>query len=390
MTPSNYKPTRYPNVHRRGDVLYFRYRDEHGRPRTKKYGWGRPVDASRAQQKAQELADQIRVGLTTRSKSETDELGRLPIAEHIESYKRSMRAMRLTSKHIKETIRCVDAAVLGCRFKTLASVNARRFTAFLHAGLERGWSSRTHNIYRTRFMGFLNWSVRQGIIQFNPLDKLIPTMPEHSDKRKPSRAMSVDEFQKLIDHLPNTPEGKHRRAVYTLSVMTGLRFGEISRIRSGDIDLKDRVLTLWWGRTKNKRRADLPLPAPCVAVLSDLRAGQPYPLAPVPILRTWKADVKRAGLVYETSRGQFNRKCLRMTFCTWLAHSGVDVRIAQRLMRHANANLTSTIYTDLLLVDLAKASEAVRAHYARGAAPTATNRTKTKQAKGAGNARKTA
>ena len=67
-----------------------------------------------------------------------------------------------------------------------------------------------------------------------------------------------------------------------------------------------------------------------------------------PRLRTWKDDLARAEIAYVDGSGRVaDRTCLRKTFGTWLKDAGVDLREAQRLMRHQDSKLTSMIYTDL-------------------------------------------
>lgn len=39
--------------------------------------------------------------------------------------------------------------------------------------------------------------------------------------------------------------------------------------------------------------------------------------------------------------------CLRHEYCSELARRGVDIRIAQKLMGHANINMTANIYTHI-------------------------------------------
>ena len=50
-----------------------------------------------------------------------------------------------------------------------------------------------------------------------------------------------------------------------------------------------------------------------------------------------------------------------MSFCTWLKQAGVDLRDAQRLMRHSDPKLTANIYTDLRVADLRKQMEKLQA-----------------------------
>jgi site-specific recombinase XerD len=44
--------------------------------------------------------------------------------------------------------------------------------------------------------------------------------------------------------------------------------------------------------------------------------------------------------------------CLRHEYCTELARRGVDIRIAQKLMGHADVHMTANIYTNLSREDV--------------------------------------
>lgn len=76
-----------------------------------------------------------------------------------------------------------------------------------------------------------------------------------------------------------------------------------------------------------------------------------------PTHRTFQRDLTRAGIPYETERGQADRKSLRKTFGTHLAMAGVDFRLTVRLMRHSDPRLTQNVYTDPLLLDMRGAVE---------------------------------
>ena len=76
-----------------------------------------------------------------------------------------------------------------------------------------------------------------------------------------------------------------------------------------------------------------------------------------PTLRTWKADLVRAKIVYDNQHGQVDCKSLRKMVCTHLAMGGVDMRIATKLMRHTDPRLTQNIYTDPALLDMKAAVE---------------------------------
>ncbi len=53
-----------------------------------------------------------------------------------------------------------------------------------------------------------------------------------------------------------------------------------------------------------------------------------------------RQDIKRSGIEIEPERGTVDFHCLRHTFGSMLASSGVHPKTAQELMRHSDINLT--------------------------------------------------
>ena len=50
---------------------------------------------------------------------------------------------------------------------------------------------------------------------------------------------------------------------------------------------------------------------------------------------------------------------LRHTYCTNLARAGVDIRVAKKLMGHANISITADIYTHVDTKDIESAAELI-------------------------------
>jgi integrase len=76
----------------------------------------------------------------------------------------------------------------------------------------------------------------------------------------------------------------------------------------------------------------------------------------VPLLRAFNLDLEYAGIDKKDQRGRtLDIHCLRHTFGTLLALSGVMPRTAMDLMRHSDIRLTTNIYQHLELVDTAGA-----------------------------------
>ncbi|MBL4847631.1 MAG: tyrosine-type recombinase/integrase [Planctomycetes bacterium] len=66
---------------------------------------------------------------------------------------------------------------------------------------------------------------------------------------------------------------------------------------------------------------------------------------------TYRRDLVKAGIPYKTEEGVLDFHALRDGFATLLAREGVPLALAQKLMRHCSADLTSKVYTRLNLGD---------------------------------------
>jgi integrase len=350
----SYRRTKFPNVYRRGDVLYFTFRDERRERCEVRYGQGTPRQAADAQQEAQERADAIKAGILDPRQAAAQEAARCPLATTLAEYVAALEARDNDRQHIKTTRAYVERWAKACGVTRLAEADAVRMVRWL---AEQRWSARSRNYARASILGLLRWASDNGRIPYNPIpSSLVPKASEDADRRRLSRALTPAEFQAILDAAPK------RRAYYLMLACTGLRWRELARVTWADVDLEACVLTVQAGQTKNGKRADLPLAAPVVKALAAMdRAPGPI-FASEPRLKTWRADLIRAGLVqrdgtgYVDDRGRrIDRKCLRMSFATWLKAGGVDLRDAQRLMRHHSPALTANHYTDIRMVGLVAA-----------------------------------
>lgn len=133
------------------------------------------------------------------------------------------------------------------------------------------------------------------------------------------------------------------RELIIFAIYTGLRKGEIIRLKWSQIDFSRRTLTIL--EQKNKGKDTLPLNQRALDVLkakSQIRQINGYvfnnhvgnPLDPRNILRSFYDARKRAGL------DGLRFHDLRHTFATRLAQAGVDLYKVQKLMRHKTPIMT--------------------------------------------------
>lgn len=169
--------------------------------------------------------------------------------------------------------------------------------------------------------------------------------------------------------------------MYIFDLCTGMRLGEVLGLQWGDIDLEEKTLKImrtlskvkdpdspdesWhleFGSPKTKAsERTIPLSETAVKVLFDVmeqqkqnkaKAGTAYedndlvfctqlgrPLDPINMRRTFYRICDKAGI------SGLHPHCLRHTFATRGVESGVDVRVMQSFLGHANFQETVDIYT---------------------------------------------
>jgi len=228
-------------------------------------------------------------------------------------------------------------------------------------GVRDGFNVRTSNMYLQAIRQFLGWAVRSGLIAEDPLRVLRPMNPE-IDRRRERRALTADELRALLVATKTAPpyraiSGHKRAMLYRVAAETGLRLAELRALVVDDLDVADAErasVRVRAPNAKNRREARLPV-RPATAKALKEYVGQALPMARVfELFRWWPAaavlrdDLALAGIAFRDDAGRVvDFHSLRVTFATNLARSRVPLQLAQRLMRHSDPRLTSSIYTVL-------------------------------------------
>lgn len=367
-----YRRTRYACVYWRGDSLYFTFRDERRQKQEVRFGAGSPLEASRAQQAAQERADLIRSGRLDPATEAAGEWSRTPIGEQIVEYRHHLEAVGDSPAHVKTVVAYLDRWSASCGVGSFAVADPGRAVRWLS---DQGWSARSRNYARSSILGFCRWAAEYHRLA-NPCPAaLVPKSSESADPRRPSRALAPAEIVYLLASV-RAPD---RRAFYAIAIYTGIRWRELRRLDWRGLDLGAGLIVVSAGQSKTGKAAELPLAARAARALDRWHAHLGRPASgPIfdrePRVKTWWADLDRARarwiargaseaerssrasstfLARLDERGrQADRKACRLTFGTLLKSAGVDLRDAQRLLRHSDPKLTSNIYTDPRLADL--------------------------------------
>jgi len=347
---------------------YIDYFDHTGERKTVK-GF---TDKSKTEQLAAKLEHEAhlrRMGMIDPEQEEFAKRKRSDIEDQLKEFEKSLARRRTTAKHVGLTMGRVRRVVEGCEFKTLGDISAEAVECYLaELREEKNFGHRTYNHYVQAFEQFCSWLVSKRRLATNPVVGL-PRLNCETDVRRQRRALSPDEFGKLVQSARSSTEliqcfdGETRARIYILSYMTGLRRSELASLTPASFKLDDAPATLTVEATisKHRRKDTLPLHPDLVVMLREWLAGtEPdEPLFPrLARRRTWlmvKKDLERVGIPYVTKEGVADFHAAgRHTHITGLLRNGATLPEAMKLARHADIKMTMK-YTHIGIEDQAKA-----------------------------------
>jgi site-specific recombinase XerD len=228
----------------------------------------------------------------------------------------------------------------------------RRYLAYL-ATMRR--AKRTLARKASSLRRYFRWLRTAGHIESDPAARLAAPKGEG---RLP-RVLRAAELRTMLDEplarVEGDPDAIRRRddAVLELLYGSGLRVGELCRLRLGDIDTGRRRAVVWG---KGGKQRQVPLSPPAAAAVDAWLAGPRDELAAAAL------DVGDGDQVFLNRRGRpltprdvrrivdhrspvpTHPHALRHTFATHLLDGGADVRAVQELLGHADL-ATTQLYT---------------------------------------------
>ena len=284
-------------------------------------------------------------------------------------------------RYVKDRMGCLRAFQAETGVERLKDLDLPRASAWLTTFKERGLGARSVNRRYAALKQFGLWLVKTRRVQFDPFDGLKP-LNEAEDRRHVRRALTPEEAERLLEAARTRPLswtvrgkrvepkslaerlrlqrlGEIRALIYAIALGTGLRKGEIRRLRWCDVDLRGRAGDRDGRLGQVAQGADgaLELGAGEAAEGVPARGRLPHrhgrPGRGVPE----HADVPpRPGGGRDRAEGRpriasSDFHALRTTFVSWLAMTGAHPKVAQMLARHASIETTMERYTDLALMD---------------------------------------
>jgi integrase len=211
--------------------------------------------------------------------------------------------------------------------KRLGEIEPDSVRRFKKERIDLGNSERTVNRYLALLKKMFNVAITQGQIKDNPV-KQVKFYSERETHR--SRVLSAGEEIRLLAECPD-----YLKRIVFLALNTGLRRGEILKLKWGQIDFPRRVIVV--ENTKGKKARFIPINRVLLEVLQAMRQkdGKGEHVFGMKSIRTAFSNAcQRAGIEGLTFHD------LRRTFGTRLLERGCDIITIQRLFGHSSSLVT--------------------------------------------------
>lgn len=245
-------------------------------------------------------------------------------------------------------------AFLGKKGKTFPrEVTLQDLREYLFHLKDRGLAPTSIRRVISSLRSYFAFLVQEGALEADPAERLeAPRLG-----RKLPVVLSLEEVESLLGALdPDSPLYWRDRAVLEVLYATGMRVSELVGLRLDQVNLAERVCTVW-GKGGKERMVPMGVPA-CRALDRYLREVRPQlergrgggvvflnargrPLSRMSIWTLVRRAAARAGL-----RTVPSPHTLRHTFATHLLEGGADLAAVQELLGHADIS-TTQIYTHL-------------------------------------------
>lgn len=155
------------------------------------------------------------------------------------------------------------------------------------------------------------------------------------------RFLTRAEADKLVEECGSGKSGSYLTPIVQVALNTGMRLGEILKLRWEHVDLANNMLTVVSSNAKNARRRDIPINATLQSVFKSMAR-------PISGGFVFGKDGKqrtdiRVGMNNALRRCKirdFHFHDLRHTFASWLVQSGVDLTTLQKLLGHRSYSMT--------------------------------------------------
>lgn len=261
----------------------------------------------------------------------------------VETYKTNQKDV--TRQRYEARLRKCILSIIGSRkLKSLRPVDLQNV---LNKQAGRSKTQVNEVYYQLKFI--FRTARLNGIIQSDPSESLIRPA---AHKKEVRRALAPAERA----YIRRISLSNRKYYIFALMLFCGLRPSEACECMGKDID--GRQLHVRGTKTAFSERF-VPIPDKLYEVIKNTPENE-Y----IGLTEEWhKIDARKRSKLWSAMLNEVKKYmgfrpdlvpyCLRHDYCTQLARRGIDIRIAQKLMGHANISMTANIYTNLSREDTA-------------------------------------
>jgi integrase len=335
-------------------VWYAAYQNESGKYQSRKLGPADALTVAQAREMARYVAAKVAKGESVKKERSAE---KITLGSYLkDAY---FRAASQNLKSSDETIRKITADFATYFDKPIDELTPIMFEKWRTKRLEAGAKAATVNRTLSTLRSALNWGIKSGLIESNPIQRLGKL--KESDSRSIVRYLSDDERE----HLENALISRERilqkknggeirgefwdylRPAVLVSLNTGIRRNTLFSLVWGDVDFSSQSLSLRGEISKNGKTARIPLNDDAYDILSSWREqsekrGDDDLIFPSPktgdklenARRSWEGVLREAGIE------NFRWHDMRHDFASQLVMRGVDLTVVCELLNHSNLKLT--------------------------------------------------
>lgn len=230
----------------------------------------------------------------------------------------------------------------------LVDINEAGLRSYINKRIECGISTTTANHTIKAVKAFLNFCIRNKYLPKNQING----MKKYKSQVLPPKFLSKEQIQAVL----KAAKGEVLYNGIVIAIYTGMRLGEIKRLKKEDFDLTKNSVTVHLSKSGRFRVIPIhkDLKKLLAASLGRLKPGQLVFDQIKNKRRVWRRICLRAGC-YDVTEGKQNNKIktpnigwhtFRHTFASHLIMAGLDLVTVSKYLGHADIK-TTMIYSHL-------------------------------------------
>lgn len=270
-----------------------------------------------------------------------------PVSSDLEALRRELRIRNYSPKTIRSYSSCAKSFFTYFRPRQPAALTANDMRRYLfHLLEEEGLAASSVNqvLNALRFL----------YVEIYKKPFVVGSLTRPKTEKKLPSVLSQSEIARLLNSIENV---KHK-TMLMLAYSSGVRVGELVKLRPEDIDAERRLIHVRGGKGRKDRVTILSDTAlrqlkvyqskyrPAEWLFEGEEPGKPYAIRSAQA--AFEQAVKRAGIVKPVSIHD-----LRHSFATHMLENGTDLRYVQALLGHESSK-TTEIYTHVSTKALGK------------------------------------